>query len=99
MSEHTPGPWEIFQEINVLCSDGMTPLGASGNSRDIDYRGRAVANARLIAYAPDLLAACKESFKFLNFFCGDGDEYPSAFTVRDQLRTAIARAEGNKPKS
>lgn len=47
---HTPGPWEVFDEINVRAVNGINRYicTCSGNAR---------ANAHLIAAAPDLLAA------------------------------------------
>ena len=62
---HTPGPWEVGNEnpmsgdINVL--DEQSPfevalVRGSGN-------GQARANARLIAAAPDLLAACEAAIR------------------------------------
>ncbi len=63
MNTHTPGPWEVdegdgmpiakvsFRVVTAPC----TPNIGSGLSRE-----EITANARLIAAAPDLLAACKE---------------------------------------
>lgn len=63
MSKHTPGPW-----VTAYDDGGITPDTASGNRifdiariywpdrlREAEYR----ANARLVAAAPDLLAALR----------------------------------------
>ena len=57
------------------------------------------ANAHLIAAAPDLLAACKESLHFLDVL-NDGystDQVsPQEVNLAEQLRAAIAKAEGGE---
>lgn len=63
---HTPGPWFLSDEGDFLGIDaeGQNIIlnsnygeycGVQGESRE-----KAVANARLIVAAPDLLAACKK---------------------------------------
>src|SRR5690606_19057690 len=59
MSKHTPGPWSIHHEFNVLDENGRCVAsggGYSSNLRDAEPENR--ANAMLIAAAPDLLAVC-----------------------------------------
>ena len=67
MSEHTPGPWEVFnfskmgrrfvtvRSGNMEVAD-VTSFVGPYSARDEE---RADANARLIAAAPQLLKACK----------------------------------------
>ncbi len=62
MSEHTEGPWKIWQGSREIFADSdhvctMQDLKGGKNcvSRIEEYR----ANASLIAAAPDLLEACK----------------------------------------
>jgi hypothetical protein len=54
---HTPGPWtvRIGQDALVTCPDGR-----SFDIGDAIYHPDNIANARLIAAAPDLLAALKD---------------------------------------
>ena len=56
---HTPGPWRIASDDkwSVLGDKGTMPLIATASARDV--RKQAQANARLIAAAPILLAACQ----------------------------------------
>ena len=71
MTEHRPGPWKIGAHADELT---VIPITVSSEERwpwriaavykndpDLlpEYDGEAYANARLIAAAPDLLAACK----------------------------------------
>lgn len=88
MSKHTPGPWKVDAMGNVwsadtkVCEMSEHPVMASGCYRektDDEHR----ANARLIAAAPDLLAALERI----------ADE-TAATWVCDVARAAIAKATG-----
>lgn len=67
MSEHkhTPGPWEVDGE-DILANSGDTTVAMTfwTNQRCPDDECR--ANARLIAAAPELLAACEELLKLVD---------------------------------
>jgi len=101
--KHTPGPWHkgsqphnckyIFSETGRmrLEEDGTTLYPVA---QTIDFNGEGVANARLIAAAPELLEACKNLLWHFD---------PEHKTGRTTLRTdevqgfteqAIAKAEG-----
>jgi hypothetical protein len=75
MSKHTPGPWKA--EDNAVFSNRMCLA--------ICYGARIPANARLIAAAPELLAALKDIAR-----TPEGDE-ESAQAI---ARAVIAKAEG-----
>jgi hypothetical protein len=55
MSAHTPGPWSVEDDtpfsLWVSCPDGKNPLHQNRLNRD------RLANARLMAAAPELLEA------------------------------------------
>ena len=99
MSKHTPGPWEAFQNdlgCGVLATkradvaycwtrDGW-PLDSS---RPIS---ESVANARLIAAAPELLEALKEVSAEARH-----PDYDWNVALLKTVRAAIAKAEGVKP--
>ena len=115
MSEHTPGPWSRTDErparpyfVAQVCPTHMpwayvaagNPTGGSGwPVVDMDTMPVMRANARLIAAAPDLLAACKSVLErmcngcaFVSDLacagrCDDGEKH-------DELSRAIRRAEG-----
>ena len=60
MTGHTPGPWSVNASLGHRIyteGKGCTLIATPGYLRD---GGAEVANARLIAAAPDLLAACQE---------------------------------------
>jgi hypothetical protein len=82
--EHTWGPWtadiESYRVKIVAGERYIARLGAEG-----DYREEQIANARLMASAPDLLAACK---MLLAELCND------ITPACDAGRAAIIKAEG-----
>ena len=94
---HTPGPWEIhIYEFGTSYSDGSFYVGGPGfciaqRAPWPERAAESIANARLIAAAPDLLAALKlvESVYRQNVVV-QGE--PSS--VLDAMQAAIAKAEG-----
>jgi hypothetical protein len=85
MSTHTPGPWGYTYDGSSTWSIGPEADPQDGSVASIFDRKdeRARANARLIAAAPDLLAA----LKYLLELGGDDDR-------RIAAEAAIAKAEG-----
>lgn len=87
---HTPGPWKPreHQDFWSVCEQGKhAPISLATVGRP--YTGDQEANARLIAAAPDLLAACKE---WLTYIDNNGGE--AAYTQRPNVAAAIAKATG-----
>lgn len=86
---HTPGPWKA----NGNCVDtgrGAAPVACAYDPDDHNHVNEICkANARLIAAAPDLLAACKAAEPYV-FNC----PFENALTVHAMLEAAIAKAEG-----
>lgn len=95
MATHTPGPWEIvpFAKTNVrqVGGDrGVASCGGYATTMRGDVAAENEANARLIAAAPDLLAACK-----LALFQTDEPYAPhNVDNARKLLEAAVAKAEG-----
>lgn len=79
MSKHTPGPWQICGARGCSCrmiwgDSGEVCIGVAHSAHWKSAIGdpwpkdeMADANARLIAAAPDLLAACKAYIAFENY--------------------------------
>ena len=69
MSNHTPGPWRAYHDshgrFQLIGPDG-TPLDPES---DDAQPGEGAANARLIASAPDLLAALEQTLSTLDAIC------------------------------
>ena len=102
-AQHTPGPWSQYRDHPlVIVDDKGASLGEMlPGDPYISYEA-ALANARLVAAAPELLAALKHRIDqaegALRYF---EDHYPQDDFLRDTLlhgiedaRAAIARAEG-----
>jgi hypothetical protein len=90
MSKHTPGPWK--QRGLVVMEDSPRQMFVADVF--VNTPGdEAEANARLIAAAPDLLAACLQALCWF-----DSDEEPSYEhdqMVGEQLRLAARKAQGD----
>lgn len=97
MADHTPGPWFI-----TIDPENDRPLDIVTNDPDhriafLTFDGNP-ADAHLIANAPDLLSGCRMALVSLrerrSFV--DMPERPGDIErVREFLRAAIRRAEGN----
>lgn len=88
MSKSTPGPWTWGKRYDGLYGPNSVPVleyGAYENMWLPDYRPEGPANARLIAAAPDLLAACVQAY---------GDLIEGREVDIEKLDDAIAKAEG-----
>lgn len=104
MSAHTPGPWVAARKSSqcwtIDAPNGDPTIGYSAwqalavvyGCDDDRNAGEEVAkaNARLIASAPELLAACIEAEKVLAGLDDDG-----CAEACESLRAAIAKAEGS----
>ncbi len=85
-SKHTPGPWTIKPykswDKRILLPEPSIYV----DNDDVD-QDEASANARLIAAAPDLLAALEDAFVFI----GTSPHDPALLL---RTRAAIAKAKG-----
>ena len=96
-TKHTPGPWELGEptsqlEFGVYATDKISGIkyflaNAEGHMR---YK-ESLANARLIAAAPELLEALQAFVKYADDVNDDSPEL-------DRARSAIAKATGQQQK-
>lgn len=94
-TQHTPGPWKLDGAANTNDLDIIAPTGRitmldceiSEVSEDV-----LTANARLIAAAPELLAALRAAEEWAEHIEDDESRVP--VDVRLAMRAAIARATG-----
>lgn len=87
MTNHTPGPWVVI-EGRFAWTIGKWPYIIAEISNVAEYK----ANARLIAAAPDLLAAlqaCDEAMEYMS-------EYDIPITLPEQVKAAIKKATGEE---
>jgi hypothetical protein len=95
MSNHTPGPWKAATAFSENEPNGYHVISPpKWGSPDIAIAD-SDANARLIAAAPELLAACQ--------FLADAAETEPGMSIYrahiEQARAAIAKAEGKYPQT
>lgn len=93
MSEHTPGPWKTIPSRHgseYLC----VALDENENYTTLEILP---ADARLIAAAPELLAACKSALKWFDDDVHDMDLDPveHCFILEQVLSDAIKKATVN----
>lgn len=101
MAEHTKGPWEIASWPDPPLQIWSSPADTGGQfiayvyaRRDVEAR----ANARLIAAAPDLLAAADELLAQLAYYCSPLDLPQEVNDAENRLQAAVAKARaGTRP--
>ena len=97
-TQHTPGPWSLDMESAgfYVIADNLLVASVQEvdpHPTDIDEympAGITEANARLIAAAPDLLAALKACDEAMSYM----SEYDIPLTLPAQVRAVIAKATG-----
>lgn len=99
MSGHTAGPWEYSRTPfargwrTTVSSRGVRKVGVATMTSDPNSTETAVANARLIAAAPELLEAAKNA-AYKMAADDERDSLPPSLE-HQQLRQAIGKAIGN----
>jgi len=96
MSKYTPGPWVTGNgkngtraETSVYAEIGDIYVKIAWCDATLGYP-HCVANARLIATAPELLSVCKELADSAAYW----SEYDVPLGIVDRLNAAITKAEG-----
>ena len=106
-AKHTPGPWSVDRDEHETVIRGIYPCNIGTIEPLVctvnPYKpvggikcgcgGDPDANARLIAAAPDLLAACEAALPYLQE-AWKRDGIGGQFEMMDALRNAIASAKG-----
>ena len=103
MSKHTPGPWKVGKtsgwsgtEVKAIasiawCAKASSYSSSWGDSQEISA-DEALANAHLVAAAPDLLDALEEYHRVANAV-----PYAQWTPAMHKAQDAIAKAKGKKP--
>ena len=98
-AQHTPAPWNDglhHQGHLAIQSDNGRLVALCGAMARNDEQLENLANARLIAAAPDLLAVLQEAVRVLDY-AADALDAPEASHFRATIadaRAAIAKATG-----
>jgi hypothetical protein len=94
---HTPGPWLISdfdeQVVYVKLDEGEPAICATGTTEFSPTRpiGERLANARLIAAAPDLLSNARRLLFFIEEMIPEESQRPAICAI---ARVSISKAEG-----
>lgn len=95
MNAHTPGDWAATTSIagahTVIAGDDL--IADCG----IEADGPALANARLISAAPDLLAAVETAMRVLSDLQGVTQQGSRVRAAWQQCRDAVKAVIGEKP--
>jgi hypothetical protein len=109
-AKHTKGPWLMLPTVggdkSIFIEAGDEPGLSRGEwyrclrcevDRDDCCTETAEANARLIAAAPDLLAACEAFAKWFDGWCPNATCCAeSGLPIHEQTIAAIAKAKGTR---
>ena len=87
---HTPGPWRTEYDSD----QAVTLLVGAGGTRLAELLSWNDADDRLIAAAPDLLAACERALAWMPAIRGIEGDAGALLTVIEALDEAIAKATG-----
>lgn len=96
MSKHTPGPWEIWP-FKHAGAYSVSPVGKTDAEDVVADKIHNESNARLIAAAPELLEALRETLESLRVWQEQYDPDATDEVTDQTIRRgslAIARAEG-----
>ena len=92
--KHTPGPWKVVRDSKSVLlevrGDNMTRVAEVWTDTE-GGQERRVANADLVAAAPDLLAACERALSSGAIKFADN---ALDLGIREALTAAIAKARG-----
>ena len=97
-TKHTPGPWSISSAcknaINAERNNKLIGIGTTYHDPDSVYfigQDEAIANARLIAAAPELLAACEEVIEGMIDGKNSTNKNVTMYAIQ-MVKSAIAKA-------
>jgi hypothetical protein len=96
---HTPGPWRVEQQddMDVEGNGYVWAVRAEGHGSYCQNpaRSNSLANARLMAAAPDMLAALEEAHRSIHGMdWNDPRAQPATNKGGRMIRAAIAKAKG-----
>lgn len=97
-SKHTPGPWHANTPLDERYAHGST-IRDHDIGRIIavvhDANGSTIANAHLVAAAPDLLQRLEHVAEYLHFHKAEPDvNLPEIESILADIDNTIAKAKG-----
>jgi hypothetical protein len=94
-ANYTPGPWQVGPEYENRLSRSVWRGSFYDKASTVARFVATDADARLIAAAPDLLAALQECFLLLQQLGAEGEPGDMPSPTLEKARAAIAHATGN----
>jgi len=92
---HTPGPWRVDPDDDFRVVDAQDcTISRTDFINLVEEHDWQIANARLIAAAPELLTACRLAGEKLSSVTQPGE---SGWDAVSACRDAINKAEGSSP--
>lgn len=104
MTQHTPGPWttsgDCYQEkgswVVTIQSNNAPPEMNIAAEALSEHKEQAIANAHLIAAAPDLLEAAQACAEWLDLVKQNYPDMAGLIRGMEAARAAIAKATGER---
>ncbi|MFI5409103.1 hypothetical protein [Kaistia sp. UC242_56] len=87
--KHTPGPWEFRDGAILVDGEYLPVIGVQIPMTVGERRLKAIANARLIAAAPDLLNALQEGRRAIGDHSAPYDCYATGPVTGDAYRDLV----------
>ncbi len=92
MSGRTPGPWSLCTAPGMITGDGGIIVALAPENYPDSNKAWLDGNAALLLAAPEMLEACKQALLLIH--ANLPPTKPGVYDCADNLRAAIARAEG-----
>ena len=94
--KHTPGPWEVKYEFNVMDRKGRNIAACGGFMTNVDsdnVHAEKIANARLVSAAPEMYEALEN---VCTEICSERDraECPNGYNSNCYVLKALRKARG-----
>ena len=86
-TKHTPAPWEVNPRATRNVRHGNLTIANCSSSQDGSREEEEIANAKLIAAAPELLEACIIALYTLDYI-----DFPREHKASEKLNNAIKKA-------
>ena len=90
---HTPGPWLVVPDNTFVGVHVCIKHPTLGLEVPIPCKANALADARLIAAAPDML----DALKAIADYCANHEDGTLSLDILDKAKAVIAKAQGMRP--
>lgn len=95
-TKHTPGPWFVDKDGNIVTENGDEVFASHGFDGDGHYMAATHADRILAAAAPDLLAACERALMLMSP-ASCGGRVANVDSLIAEIGNAVDKAKGNIP--